>query len=353
MTSLPSTLKQIADILSFSSNSVLLRDALMKETMDWEAIVKVASLHLVLPTVFCRLKQKSLIDVLPLDLRVYLKELTSINRNRNKTLLAEIHNISKLFNHHNINHVFLKGSALLAANYYKDIGERMIGDIDILVHINDLDTAYNLLITNKHTPLPETLGQQYFEHKHLPRLIPETGLGAIELHKKLLSKPHFNVLNSDNVLKSKQLINNIYIPSSLYLLRHNVLNFQINDKAYFYTMLGLRSAYDTILLLKQHHEINFEQELLDSYFNKYVLLISIFFKDIPKIPSTSKNNFQKYFFLLQIKHLHLKKVCHTILNYYLYCMLLMERSYLFLTNCNYRKAIIKDRHRILKIIKPK
>ena len=144
-------LQLIAEILSFQPNETELKLLLHPTQTDWEAVVKIASKHLVLTTVYCRLKQKKLLALLPEDLRIYLKELTTINRNRNLTLLNEIKEISTLFKAHEINHVFLKGCALLAGDYFKDFGERMIGDIDILVESDHIEQAFQLLALHGYT----------------------------------------------------------------------------------------------------------------------------------------------------------------------------------------------------------
>ena len=95
--------------------------------------------------------------------------------------------ISALFQKEGITHSFLKGSALLVAGYYKDLGERMIGDIDILVENSQLELAHNLLSKQDYDPVHVTFGHDYFEHKHLPRLIPKERLSAVEIHRKLIA----------------------------------------------------------------------------------------------------------------------------------------------------------------------
>ena len=88
------TLNQIADIISFNSDRTQLLTALKSNTIDLDSIVKMGSQHRVLPTIFYRLEQKSLLNYLPSDLNTYLSEIASINQNRNKTLLTEINFIS-------------------------------------------------------------------------------------------------------------------------------------------------------------------------------------------------------------------------------------------------------------------
>ena len=43
-----------------------------------------------------------------------------------KILLKEAKELSELLYKNNINHIFLKGTALLLSNVFEDIGERMI-----------------------------------------------------------------------------------------------------------------------------------------------------------------------------------------------------------------------------------
>ena len=136
----------------------------------WDAIVVHGSRQLVIPTLYCRLKQRQLLHLLPEDLDLYLHDITSQNRKRNKAILEEVMMLSTLFKRHHIEHVFLKGTALLASGYYEDIAERMIGDIDILVATKQLDKAFELLQQHSFKPLPQNFGSHYFEHKHLPRM---------------------------------------------------------------------------------------------------------------------------------------------------------------------------------------
>ena len=50
-----------------------------------------------------------------------------------KILLKEAKELSELLYKNNINHIFLKGTALLLSNVFEDIGERMICDIDFII----------------------------------------------------------------------------------------------------------------------------------------------------------------------------------------------------------------------------
>ncbi len=351
MTTLKETLQHIANILSFNSDDVLLKETLSQSGFDWDSIVKIGSKHLVLPTIYCRLKAKELLDVLPKELDTYLKEITSINRNRNKTLLNEVKQISNIFNDHNINHVFLKGTALIAANYYNDIGERMIGDIDVLVASKQMKTSFELLISKGYSKVEETLRTKYFDHKHLPRLVSDQSLGAVEIHSELLSLKKTDLLNPIDILNKKRLVNGAFVQSELYMLKHNVLNFQINDLGAYYNSFSLRPAYDSLVLIQKHNTNFFKDEILNPHYSNYFVLLSLFFNDINQSTLSSSQKIVSQFFVFKLKNERFGKFWHKILFYYKYLKVLFSRFILFSTNSNYRKDIIKNRNRILKLLK--
>jgi len=340
------TLLLIADILSFENPHHDLKQKIVSTQIDWEQFVTVASDHLVLTTSYCRLKSKELLQYLPKDLEVYLKEITLINRNRNLTLIKDIKLIATIFNTHNINHVFLKGSAFLIGNYYKDVGERMIGDIDILIEENKILKAYDLLLNQGYSKLPSGLKSTFFDHKHLDRLTLNEGLCAIELHKYVLNKPFDKLLLSSVILDEKQFIDTIAIPGPNHLYTHNILNFQINDKAHYYSKISMRSVYDTLILLKafpkllktSHHK----------YLNSYLSLHSIFLKEFNtiKLDLSKIKRFETRLKSSKLNSFHKKKLeIYALLN------VIPSRLNLYFTNKNYRSAIHKERGRIFKELK--
>ncbi len=343
--------KAIASILSFKSDSVLLKKILSEPSFDWDVIVELGSRHLILPTLYIRLKQKSLLDVLPLELKEYLEELTSINRNRNLSLLNDVKEISKLFQIHSINHVFLKGMALLSADYFKDSGERMIADIDLLVDTKDIAKAYKLLLDNNFDSAQESPLYKFTEHKHLPRLIPKNGLAAVEIHSRLFNSKETNYLLPENLLLSKQIVNGVYIPSNKDLLQHNTLNWQINDKGYYYSKIGFRSAYDSLIILKAHQESTFKDRLRNKYTKNYYLMLSVLFDDVITTETFNKRSLKFNYIKYKLKHQKVSKLIDIILNKLHYFYILITRFYMFVINRAYRKAAIGDKKRIFKILK--
>ncbi|WP_299361344.1 nucleotidyltransferase family protein [Winogradskyella sp.] len=347
MGNLAETYQHIADILSFETSKSELSKKLNDPAFNWDDIVVEGSRHLVLPAIYCCLKSKGLIHVLPDDLNSYLKKITSINRNRNTSIIEQINTLSKLFNEHRINHVFLKGSAIITAGFFNDSAERMIGDIDILVDEKQLDLAYNLLKSENYYAIEQTLSDKFFEHKHLPRLKTDKHICCVELHRRLFVSERRNDLTSKKILLDKQKVSEVLIPSNDDLIRHNILNYQIDDQGYFYNSINFRSAYDTIVMMKK---VSFN---IDTHTNKrlrnYFNIIGIFFKDV--LPVYTKNSFSKRFYLFKLKHTNFYKIWNKHLKIRNLIWTSISRIPYFITNKRYRKAIYDDRKRIFSILK--
>ncbi|WP_339754425.1 nucleotidyltransferase family protein [uncultured Winogradskyella sp.] len=345
MGNLAITYQHIANILSFETSKSKLEKSLSNTAFDWDAIVVEGSRHLVLPAIYCRLQSKQLLHTLPEELKTYLDKITSINRNRNKSILKQVNSIAQLLNRHHIDHTFLKGSALIAAGYYEDFAERMIGDIDILVAHNQLDSAYKILKDNDYIPIEQTLGEQFFEHKHLPRLKPKDHICAVEIHRKLFVSYKVEELKNENILLKKRQKNNISIPSQTHLLMHNILNYQVNDKGTLYNSINLRSAYDTIVLQRDYNTKPnwYNYKIIKRYF-KYT---SLFFNDI-KITTKTKSNLSTSFYIYKLNHTTFYKSWNQLLTFLSFIKILCHRLYFFMRNKSYRNLIIKDRKRIYR-----
>lgn len=345
MGNLATTYQHIADILSYVSSRDALEKTLSNKDYNWDTIVIEGSKHLVLPAIYCRLKSKGLTHLLPEELHAYLEEITSLNRIRNTEIVSQIHSLSELLKAHNIEHVFLKGAALISSNYYDDIAERMLGDIDVLVSEHDLDTAHELLKSNGYYSIGHTLGYDFFEHRHLPRMKTDDLICAVELHSKLLDSDTYEELTSAHVLASRQIVNGIAIPSSNHITLYTILNYQVNDNGSLYNSISFRSAYDTIALLKHSNYACFM--LKDKKIRSYFDILAMFFEDIPKELATT--NFTTTFYHFKLKHVTFYKFWNRLLKIYLFSKTVLNRVPHFFVNKAYRKALFKDSQRIMKL----
>ena len=136
----------IAQLLSPSSDHKNLIKYFGGGDEFWNKLIKVSSSQLILPLVCNSLKIKKIFHLAPDELQKYLNEISSINYNRNRLILAQVSKICQIFKINKINYVLLKGSAMLIRNKYDVKKERMIGDIDILVEKSELQRSKKILI---------------------------------------------------------------------------------------------------------------------------------------------------------------------------------------------------------------
>lgn len=349
------TLQHLAAMLNFEDNANALQKAIQDHTINWEAIVALGSTKLVIPTVFSRLRSKALLKDLPEDLQLYLKYIYDLNLERNEALLKEVHMISDWFNQANIPHVFLKGAAMIASDYYDNIGERMLGDIDVLVPKHLCQKAFDLLLSKGYnyakTP---TINPKYFEDKHLLRLASEAFLGAVEIHFKLLDTDQ-DILQPQAVLDERILTKNtnIPIPCAKHLLIHNVLNFQVNDLGSYYNFIGLKNVYDTLVLLPHVSKTELKYALNNKHIVNNFNLGRLYFKAFPKPKTNVLLQLKIKVYQLKNRFPRFRTLHYKTLSYLLLSQLLSHRICFFIKNKQYRTDVLQDRKRILEFIKSK
>lgn len=344
MANLATIYQHIADILSFENSSNALESKLSDSKFNWDDIVVEGSRHLMLPAIYCRLKQKELTHLLPIDLKDYLKEITQLNKDRNLEILDQVYALSNTLNKFQIDHVFLKGSALLVGDYFENIAERMVGDIDILIAEEQLETAFELLTANGYSASAQTFGYDYFEHKHLPRLKTEKFICAVELHKKLFVNYKDKALENPAIRSHKIVKNKVNVPDPNRLMRHNILNYQINDQGRYYNSISFRSAYDS-LVIQRKNEFDISQ-LQTKIFKNYYDILGLFFCDIKA--NNSKKSLTARFYLFKLKNIGFYRFWNKLLRTLYYLSVVIGRIPKFLISRSYRQTAIKERKRIFQ-----
>tara|TARA_Y100001954_G_scaffold188934_1_gene202455 strand:- start:2185 stop:3213 length:1029 start_codon:yes stop_codon:yes gene_type:complete len=234
--------------------------------IDFEKLVLFVSERLMLPTLYLKLKEKKLLDCIPNDLKKYLKKIYQINYNRNLTLLNEVNSISHELQKNNINHIFIKGVSYIYYELYKDLGERMIGDIDLLIDFSQIKKAENIV---NGMGYHNVLKYNFLNKRHIARKIKSNKLFAIELHYQLLDIKLSN-FNEKIVLKNKTKIKECYFPNPKNLILYNIYSCQINDNNQKYIYANYRNFYDFNRIIKKNNDLVINN---DKYINRYLLLI--------------------------------------------------------------------------------
>ncbi len=241
----------IAKCLTISlevNNRQEIEKQLKSTNIDWNSVVKIGTAHYVFPALYINLKKAHLLDYLPKELVIYMKNITDLNRERNKKIIAQSKDLNSLLLANNINPIFIKGTGNLFANIYEDIAERMVGDIDLIFSKDDYPKAINIV---KDFGYFEVKKRDYFDpgEKHYAKLKLKTEIAAIEIHSRFVDQKKFDYeFNYNFVSKDTQVINDVTVLSYANKLNLSIIAHQINDNGFYFKTLALRNAYDVFLL---------------------------------------------------------------------------------------------------------
>jgi hypothetical protein len=248
------TLYFISKCLTISSedkNRYFIEKQLQSDTINWDAFVKVSTSHYVFPALYCNFKRTNFLKYLPADLVQYMKYITNLNKDRNIQIISQVKELNRLLLANNITPMFLKGTGNLLAGIYEDIAERMMGDIDFIVSIEDYPKVIKLV---REFGYSEVNKRKYYipDPKHYRRLQKENNIAAIEIHTEILnSKKYRKEFNYSFVKNDSQVIDEVRVLSYANKLNLSIISYQINDHGNNFKTMALRNAYDVFLLSKK------------------------------------------------------------------------------------------------------
>ncbi|MDX9881096.1 MAG: nucleotidyltransferase family protein [Prolixibacteraceae bacterium] len=156
--------------------------AIKNDEVNWDHFVELASGHLVLPSVYLRFKEQGILSFLPQELVSHLQMVYDLNLKRNTAILGQIDKINRLFATSGIGPIYLKGAANIL-DLYEDLGERMLGDIDLLVSDDEFLPAVKLLKNEGYEHNYPFFDEEQAVTKHFPRLVHPTELADVEVHR--------------------------------------------------------------------------------------------------------------------------------------------------------------------------
>jgi hypothetical protein len=121
---------------------------------DWPAIFRRAMRHRVVPLLYANLRERSDLCVTD-ETKIALRSFVQTNAARSLALAGQMRNLLEAFLAADIPVIVFKGIALSAA-LYDDVSMREAGDLDLLVHHEDIIRAANLLVRIGHDPFYPT-----------------------------------------------------------------------------------------------------------------------------------------------------------------------------------------------------
>ncbi|TPV35766.1 nucleotidyltransferase family protein [Paucihalobacter ruber] len=333
-----STYKLIGQIISFSGTKETLVQQL-KDYQNWEALVYYGSQHLLLPTIYKRLKDLQILHLLPDDLVAYLEEIHQINHNRNLLLLQQIKQLHGVLSEAHVNHLFLKGAAFLIKGAHSNNLERMVGDIDILVDVSQAQKAFELLKENGYD---QQIGFNYEvkNYRHLNRQISKAGLAAVELHGDLLKHPKQYLIKAKEMLETQVLCNHLPIPNNYFMGLHSVLALQINDLGYYYKTVSLKTLNDTLVLGIAQQPQLIQNLQSHKYGRLFLAYAQQFSRDFSVLKLSKWQQFQGLWLSFKLRLPLYSYLVHRLKSALWF---LFNRLYLWLTNSSYRKNLLKNK----------
>ena len=243
--------------------------------VNFENLIKLASNHLMLPALFFNINKKNLSHLFPEDFIECIKNIYSINKARNKILLKEAKELSELLYKNNINHIFLKATALLLSNVFEDIGERMFCDIDFIIQHKDEQKVEKVLEKNNYFTTA-IVDYGVMIPRHLARRINKNKTIAIEPHLELLDPRYRVVFNSKKLISAfKDEAKSIKTPSKPFLFDHCIYALQISDQRIFNSHHSHRSIYD-IYKLDCKNSLTIKNIKKDIYIKHFFITIDKF-----------------------------------------------------------------------------
>jgi hypothetical protein len=228
------------------------REAIVRRAVRWEAVVRLASEHLVTPTLYRALADQDLLPALPTEVSSYLEAVHELNGVRNRQIAAQLQELVALLNVAGIEPVLLKGVAYLQGNLYRDPAARVIGDIDLLVAREELPAAVAALTAEGYRAAgPADPGGS--QHHHVPLARPDD-IAAVELHVEPVVAAFAELLPAARLRARAERAgaDNLrwLLPAAQHLVIHNIVHAQLTDRHYWCGRAPLRPLCDLARLCR-------------------------------------------------------------------------------------------------------
>jgi hypothetical protein len=243
----------LAGCLGFDESAGLtarLRDLAGAPDFPWREIVAFANHELLAPTLWVRLRDRGLVDVLPREIANYLHRVHAVNTVRNDRLRAELFEILGALEARSIEPVLLKGAVDLVVGRHGDPGARILRDLDLLVPKADLPDAVGALQALGYREPPRDKGRfvTYFTELVRPGAIAPLDLQwYISGQRDVLSPEdahrHAVVGELDGVT--------FRTLSPSHQIVHNVLHSELQDWGADAGFVWLRQLHDLAALCRQ------------------------------------------------------------------------------------------------------
>lgn len=167
-----------------------LKKVILFNYINWDLFIDLAEHHRVYPIIYLKLKQLEREYIIPLFVYEKLKMRYQKNIFLMLRLSCETEELAKLFANNHIHTLFLKGP-VLAADLYNDISKRTSLDLDLLIPIENLEKAEEILLSNgyiKDDYIIKIHNDWKWRHHHITFFHPDKKI-KVEIHWRLNPGP--------------------------------------------------------------------------------------------------------------------------------------------------------------------
>ena len=243
-------------------------DALLDEDIDWSKLLEMANSFGVIPLLYKNLKTIQL-KRFPKTFLVKLQDHFHDNARNAIRLTGELVKILDLFEANNIPAIPYKGP-VLAAIAYGNLTLRQFGDIDVIIHKQDVRQARELLISQGYQltwpqlPLTEHQEISHLEAKYNYKFVHQNSNTIVELHWGVTPK-YFSFPPDPNWLWSR--LENVSLSGK------SMLSFSPEDYLLILCVHGANHCWlyrlswicDISELIHNHPGLNWEQVIEQAY----------------------------------------------------------------------------------------
>jgi len=221
----------------------------------WIEFAELANINLVTPAIWPELQRVRLTGSAPANFQDYFSTAFEWNDARNLVIQQELAHMLEALNARSIVPVLLKGAAYLKDQTYADAGARMLGDLDILVARDQIDTAVQVLRSLGYSPAGRP-DRDYDEHHHTEPLKKLGCQAYVEIHREAIAEPLTSVLPASRILRDAEARGegtaHYAIPSATHAATISFLHSQIIDRCDATARINIRSLMDIARLDAQY-----------------------------------------------------------------------------------------------------
>ena len=227
-------------------------EAAVRPPSFWTEFIRIATDYLVGPSLAIRFDHLGLRGFVPSLVERHCDALLRLNRCRNAQLHAEALEFAAELNRIDIVPLFLKGGAGLLTGLYNDPGERILGDLDILIPSDRVGDCERLLSRLGYGLAPLVRRPL---HQAVGVFLRNSSAAPIDLHREVLGYPNTALLSASEVIEHSAVQDidgvTVAVPSPTHRIVLNIAHAQLSDHAYAYGHLPLRAFQEFGLLLRQ------------------------------------------------------------------------------------------------------